>query len=123
MINDINEINNLVNDLAVARLETDALKAEYEKAIETIPELVELREKLESSQNARNALQGQLLEVMQSNQLKQWKTEHASISRAKRVSCTVDPSYKKAIEKELKDGKEIMGWSLNTTEYISIRSV
>jgi len=122
MIQDINEINNLVNDLAVARLETDALKAEYEKAIETIPELVELREKLESSQNARNALQGQLLEVMQSNQLKSWKTEQVTISRASRVSASVDPSYKKAIEKELKEGKEIMGWSLNTTEYISIRT-
>jgi len=104
MIQDINEINNLVNDLAVARLETDALKAEYEKAIETIPELVELREKLESSQNARNALQGQLLEVMQSNQLKSWKTEQVTISRASRVSASVDPSYKKAIEKELKEG-------------------
>lgn len=120
---DINYINQLTNDLLVARLEVDGYKAEYERLLSTIPELVEIKEKLESTQTHRDALQGELLQVMQSNSLKQWKTEQASISRAKRVSCTIDPAYKKAIEKELKDGKSVNGWGFKETEYISIRTV
>jgi hypothetical protein len=120
---DINYINQLTNDLLVARLEVDGYKAEYERLLSTIPELVEIKEKLESTQTHRDALQGELLQAMQSNTLKQWKLENCSVSRATRVSCVVDPAYKKAIEKELKEGKQVMGWNLNTTEYISIRTV
>lgn len=118
---EISQINDLANSVMVARLELEALEGTKEALLLNNPQYQELLTQIESAKSSKEMAQGDLLKIMSEAQLKSWKTEKASFSRASRVSAAVDPALKKEIERSLKAGVAIDGWKLNEAEYLSIR--
>lgn len=117
---EIQEINNLTNDILVARLEAQSYQAEYDELLKS-PELVELQQKIAAANEIKRQKQEELIEIMRSHNLKSWKTEQANYARVIKQTATINPAVKKAIENAMKDGEEVEGWELKTTEYISIK--
>lgn len=116
---DIQDINELANDVAVSRL----MIKDYEEQIQNLPGYNELISNIESEKIAKDVAQSKLIEAMQGNQLKSWKTEQANFALATRYSVTTDPIFKKNIERKLKEGDEVEGYELSKKEYLSIRKV
>lgn len=121
-MNNIQELNELANDILVARLELESLEAEKEELLKENARYQQLLLAIEAVNIQKILHQNNLLFTMQQAQLKSWKTNSGNFARASRATAAVDPAYKKAIERELKEGKEVEGWNLNTTEYISIKA-
>lgn len=119
----IQELNNLANDLAVERLTIQQLEEDYQTELAKNEKLSQLQNQIEQAKLRKAEAQDKLLNAMKPEGLKSWKTDHANFSISKRVSASVDPIYKKEIEARLKDGKKVKGWTLNETEYLSIRTV
>ena len=113
----IQEINDLANDVAVARL----MIKQHEEELEKLPGYQELLVKIENEKRIKELTQEKLIVAMKSESLKSWKTEQATFSRAVRSSVSTDPAYKKQIENRLKAGEKIEGFELTETEYLSIR--
>jgi len=118
----LESINEAANDLLVVRLQIKDLEEQYQAFLDSNPQLQALTALLESSKMQKAELQNNLLKVMVDNRLKSWKTPEATFSQATRRTASVVPAYKAVIEKQLKAGQEVEGWTLNTTEFISIRS-
>ena len=118
---DTNILNEMANDIAVSRLVQEGYEAELEALLQKLPEYQDLVIKIENEKIRKKELNEKLLEAMREAQLKSWKTEVASFARAVRRSVSIDPSYKKKVENLLKDGKEVEGFELKETEYVSIR--
>ena len=112
----INELNGLANDILVMRLTI----ADLEKQKSELTK--DLDEQIETAKQVKTDSQKELLELMSSNELKSWKTEKANFARAARYTASIDPIYKKQIEKKLKDGEQVENWELKKTEFISIRT-
>lgn len=119
---DINTLNEHVNNLAVLRLEIQAIESEREKLIEQNDVLKELQIKAEGKKAEKEQLQRTLLEIMQEAQVQSWKTDFAIVSKAKRESLIIDPAMEKPLLQRLKNGEVVDGFQLRTTEYISIRN-
>jgi len=117
----IDKLNELANDIYVQRIEIDGLKQKKEKLLEEFHELQAVEALINSNTIIKGEKQKELIELMSSNQLKSWKTEQANFARSKRYSVSVDPNYKKQVEKKLKDGEEVEGFNLKETEFMSIR--
>lgn len=117
----LNTINEAANDLLVHRLTIKGLEEQYEHILTTNKKLVELQQSIEAEKLARDEAQTNLLKIMTDSDLKAWKTPLATFSRATRSTASFNPALKAVIEKRLKGGEEIEGWSLNTTEFLSIR--
>lgn len=115
-------INNLANDILVARLEIADLEKQLEEITKS-PQVIALIDSIAKLKEDRDLKQTELISIMKSNGLTQWKTNKATYAKATRVSVKPSDSYKKAIEKAMKDGQVIDGWELNTTDYISIRTL
>jgi hypothetical protein len=118
----INDLNDLTNDLVVARLNLRQLEDEREAFIQAHPQIRELDFAIQEALERKQIAQANLLSIMSQAEIKSWKTEQATISRATRYSASINPAYKKLIEDKLKKGEEIENWELNVTEYISVRS-
>jgi hypothetical protein len=118
---EITDLNEIANDIAVSRLVQEGYEKELEALLQNIPEYQELQIKLTQAKATKGELNEKLLEAMREAQLKSWKTEQCSFSRAVRYSASIDPTYKARIEKKLKDGESVENWELKSTEYISIR--
>lgn len=119
----LNTINEAANDLLVHRLTIKGLEEQYEHILATNKKLVELQQSIETEKLARDEAQTKLLTIMADNQLKAWKSEMATFSRASRSTATINPAYKAVLEKKLKAGEEVFGWELRTVEYLSIRPI
>jgi len=117
----ITDINEAANDLLVHRLSIDQLEEQYQNIISVMPELVAITALIASTKLQRDEAQKKLLEVMTQAQLKSWKTEQANFARAERKTASINPAFKQMIEKKLKSGEDVDGWTLNITEYLSIR--
>ena len=117
----ITDINEAANDLLVHRLSIDNLEKQYQNIISVIPQLVEITDQIASEKLQRDEAQKKLLEVMAEAQLKSWKTEKANFARTERRTASINPAFKQMIEKKLKSGEDVDGWTLNITEYLSIR--
>lgn len=117
----IEQINDLANAVMVARLEIETLEREKESILANFKTYQAILTDIEVAKLAKEKAQADLLTIMTEAQLKSWKTEKCNFARASRVSAQVDPTYKKAVERELKEGKEVIGWNLNKTEYLSIK--
>lgn len=117
----IQDLNNLANDIAVARLSIEEATKTRDEIIAKNKEIQKLEQIIERETEARNDAQKKLLEAMRENDLKSWKTEQANYSRAIRKTAVLDPIYKKQVEDKLKKGLEVKNWELKETEYISIR--
>lgn len=117
----IEQINDLANIVMVARLEIDGLEQEKERILAEFKAYQAILTDIEVAKLAKEKAQQELLMVMNKAGLKSWKTEKCNFARANRVTAQVDPAYKKALERELKEGKEVIGWHLNQTEYLSIK--
>lgn len=117
---ELQQINDLSNDLLVCRLEGEELQKQLEELLQD-RRIQELQDKIIETETRKKAIQAEMLEVMKLNELKSWKTEQATISRAKRYSAGVSDAYKKEVENKLKKGEEVFGWELREAEYISIR--
>lgn len=119
---DIQDLNNLSNDIAIARIELDALKTKREELIAAIPELPKLDASIAEAEVNKSDLTAKLLQAMRAESLKQWKTENATFSRALRESVSINPAFEKQLKTRLKCGEQIEYLELRSTEYISIRS-
>ena len=117
----IEDLNQMANDLLIARLEIEGAEIALEDMITSNPDMMELRSSIDRAKYDKELAQSRLLEAMQASRLKSWKTDQANFARSSRVSAQIDPEYKKNIERELKAGTEIEGWKLNETEYMSIK--
>jgi hypothetical protein len=117
---ELQTINDLTNDILVDRLTITSLEQELE-ALMQAPEIVKLQQEIEAIKYTRDSKQAELIGIMASNNLKQWKTGQATFTKAERVSVRPNEAYKKSVEKALKAGESILGWEMNKTEYISIR--
>ena len=113
----IEDINSLANDVAVSRLVIQGYKAD----IEALKGYQDLLDKIKEEEAQKAEAQSKLMDAMKENQLKSWKTEQANFARSTRVSVSVDPIYKKQVEIRLKEGEVVEGFTLNETEYLSIR--
>lgn len=118
----VEKLNELVNDLAVLRLEKNLIEDTIQSFLDTNKEYQKLLKKAEELGAQKSAVENQLLLSMRDAELKSWKTEQCGVSRATRYYASVDPEYKKQVEVKLKSGKEVAGWHMKKTEYISIRS-
>ena len=92
----IQEINELANDIMVARLTIQSLEKEKAELTKDIDE------KLENEKKIKTLAQEQLMDRMRENELKSWKTEKANYARATRKSVVFDPILKQQIEKRVK---------------------
>ncbi len=119
---EINQINEVVNDLAVLRLEKNAVEEELNKLLQT-PEIQELQRKLELSKSEVSRKQYELLSVMKDNELKSWKTETGTFSRISKFTVKIDPNYEKRIIEDLKKGDKVDNFELKQSEYISVRAL
>lgn len=119
---EINQINEVVNDLAVLRLEKNAVEEQLNALLAT-PEIAELQKKLELAKAEVSKKQYELLSVMKDNELKSWKTETGTFSRVSRFSVKIDPNYEKSILEGLKRGDEVPNFELAHSEYISVRAL
>lgn len=117
----IDTLNDISNDIMVARLEIAGYEKQIEELIASLPQIRELEAKIQDSKMQKEVLQDKLLDAMRANELKSWKTEQASFARASRSTATIDPVYKRQVEEKLKNGEKVENWELSTTEYISIR--
>jgi len=118
----IPELNELANDILVARLEIADAKAEMENIIAKDPKLMELQTLIDSSAMVKESKQYSLLKYMRERKIKQWKTETGTFSRAKRVTARVMLGYDKQVKAALEAGEVLEGWELVEKEYMSIRS-
>jgi hypothetical protein len=118
---DVQDLNDIANDIAVSRIEMSALEKELEEWLKATPRYQEFMGKITEAKLRKDELSKKLLDAMRESNLKSWKTEQASFSRAIRKSVTFDPIIKKQIEQKLKAGEEVENWELNEKEYISIR--
>lgn len=119
---EINQINEIVNDLAVLRLEKNAVEEELNALLAT-PQIVELQKKLEFAKAEVSRKQYELLSVMKDNELKSWKTETGTFSRISKFTVKIDPNYEKRILEDLKKGDKVENFELKQSEYISIRAL
>ena len=117
----IQDLNEIANDIAVSRLELSSLEKQREELLANIPELIALEALIASKKMQKTEMTDKLLESMRAESLKSWKTEQAVFSRAVRKTAKLDPIVKKQIEDKLKKGEEVSDWTLEETEYISIR--
>ena len=117
----IQDLNDLANEVMVARLIIDQSENRIQELIEQNPEIVELQDLISSTKLRKESTQNALLAAMSANDLKSWKTDQANFARAKRVSVSLDPAYKKEVEGLLKTGEEVEGFTLKTSEYMSIK--
>lgn len=118
---EIQELNNVANDLVVARLEIEGYKQQLQAFLEASPQIRELESKINEAQARRDEIQAKMIEGMKAEKLKSWKTEQANYSIGVRKSVVVDPAYKKQVEDKLKKGEEVENWTLKETEYMSVR--
>ena len=119
---EVEQLNEIANDIVVARLEVKHYEDQLEELLGKITEVVKLKEQISTTKKQKEELTLRLMEAMRDSRLKSWKTEEATFSRAVRKSIIFDPAKKKQIEERIKAGEEIEGWILNKTEYMSIRS-
>jgi len=117
----IQDLNDLSNEVLVARITSDNANARIDEIMAGNEEVQALQAIIASSKIQKEQAQTKLIEAMKSNDLKSWKTEQANFARTKRTSVKLDPSYKKTVEGRLKLGEEVEGFSLNETEYMSIK--
>jgi hypothetical protein len=117
----ISELNDLTNDLLVARLEVSAFERELEAELNKNPRIKELEGQISAAKMSRDMTQAKYLTVLTDNNLKQWKTDRATVTRARRDTVKIKPLYESEIKQRLIDGEEIEWFQLNTTNYISIR--
>lgn len=116
----IEVLNQLANDILVARIEIAQLESELAQKMEELG-LNAIQNQIDGLKQVRDLHQSQLMGLMKDNNLKSWKTNEASYSKAERVTFGFKDYYKKAIEERLKGGEEIEGWEKRVTEYVSIR--
>lgn len=114
----IQDINDLANEVAVQRI----IIKQYEEELENLDAYKQLQGLIQQAKDAKDEAQSKLIEAMKDNQLKSWKTDKANFARAIRYSVATDPVFKKDIERRLKEGEQIEGFTLNETEYLSIRT-
>lgn len=119
----VEQINELAHEVYLQRLLIQQAKDRHEKLLADNFDIQENLRDLELAKKARDEAQAKLLEAMSEQKLKQWKTEQATISRCWRKTVSVDPMYKKLVEKRVKDGECVDGWDLKEKEYISIRPI
>lgn len=119
----IEQINDLANAVMVARLEIETLEREKESILANFKTYQAILTDIEVAKLAKEKAQQELLQVMADATMLSWKTEQASFSRVIKKTAQLNPAYKKAIEQELKKGVEIDGWSLNKTDYLSIKLI
>jgi len=117
----LTDINELANNLLVERLTINDLELQYQAFIDANPQLVALTDQITEHKVQKEEIQQKLLTTMQEADLRSWKTEKCTISRAKRQTASINPAYRVSIEKKLKAGEIIDGWELSSTEYISLR--
>ena len=117
----VQDLNDMANEVMVARITSDNAQARIDEIMQENAEVVGLQALMASSKIQKEQAQAKLIEAMSENSLKSWKTEQANFARAKRVSVRVDPIFKKEVEGRLKLGEEVEGFSLNETEYMSIK--
>ena len=118
---EISDLNEMANDVAVSRLTISELERQLAEVLESNPEIAKLQEKIMVEKSLKDTLGARLLDAMRDSQLKSWKTEQAVFSRAMRKSVVMDPAYKKDVELRLKCGEVVEGFTMNETEFMSIR--
>lgn len=111
----LEDVNNLVNDLLVKRLEVADIENQIKEKTK------DLEEQLEKLKTERDLLQEKLLETMSGNNLDSWKTTEATISVSRRYSASMAEWYKNQALERLKAGQEVDGFSLKESRFISIR--
>lgn len=117
----IQDLNDLANEIVVARISIQQAEDRIAQIMEENPEIRAWQAIVESSKMQKESAQNALMDAMAKNDLKSWKTEQANFARVSRFSVTLDPRHKKQVEGMLKTGVEVEGFSLNSTEYISIK--
>jgi hypothetical protein len=120
---DLQTLQDLANDVCVARLELASLEEQKEAFLAAVPQLVELNAQIEEAANRKRELSDKMLECMKESELKSWKTDKANFARATRKTAEFNPMVKKQIEARLKDGEQIENWNLKVIEFISITTV
>jgi hypothetical protein len=120
---DLQVLQDVANDVVIARLELDSLIEQREAFIKANPQIVELDAKIEQATLTKRELTNKMLEIMREAQVKSWKTEKANFARAVKKTVEFDPIVKKQIENRIKNGEQVENWTLKETEYISIRSI
>ena len=114
----VQDLNDLANEVAVQRI----MIKQYEEAVENLPGYKDLQEQIAKAKAFKDEAQGKLMEAMKTENLKSWKTDQANFARATRYSVATDPAFKKQVELRLKEGETVEGFTLNETEYLSIRN-
>lgn len=120
---ELQTLQDLANDVAVARLELEGLEQQREAFIKAVPQIAELDVQIEQATQRKRELTDQMLETMKQNELKSWKTDKALFARATRKTAEFDPIVKKQIEQRLKAGEIVENWTLKVSEYISIKTI
>lgn len=118
----IGEINELANDILVAKNLAELAQNKIDKIVFEHPEIIGLQDQIVGLKADRTQKQATLLEIMREANLKQWKTETASFSRAKRSTARPVAGFDKIMKEALIAGEKVKGWELRETEYMSIRA-
>ena len=117
----ISELNELTNDLMVARLTVDNLKAELESEMAKNTAIQELQDQIATAKQVKEEYQRTVLEAMSGQELKTWKTEQCTVSRAKRETVKIKEGMKDELKRRIKEGETFDIVELGVSEYVSIR--
>lgn len=117
----INQLNEMVTALALAREELELLEEAKAEFLSTNPDIKRIEAEIMRVKMAKDRARSQLEFVMRENNIDGWRTESGAVSLTKRATAQVDPEYKKHILAQLKSGEEVPGWRLVETESISLK--
>ena len=120
---EISKLNEIANKLVDIRSLIKGSEEAFENAINDLEPLRDMKTAIAEYKEMRENLNKKLLEAMQEEELKQWKTDLHTFTRAKKESVSIIPSAKKMlIEKVQASPEEYAFLQLKETEYISIRN-
>jgi len=121
---EIKKLNKLANEIVECRSAIKEAEEDFESRVIANPSLYAVRENLEGLKKLKTELNGELLEIMQKEELKQWKTDKNTFSRAKQTNVSIlQTAKRKLIDYVKAEPYKYPFLELRETEYISIRNL